>query len=315
MDAVATLPLVRVACPLCDAAQTRFERVVRGYRLERCRQCGLVFANPQLPPQDLLGGYEERDSPDFLSAFYERVTTPEKVAEYDLILAALEKLLGKPGRLLDFGCGPAYFIERAAYRGWEAHGVEVALWAEQEARRRGVRHFHRGLLVEQQFPDGHFDVVCANQVLEHLPTPRVDLAEMRRVIRPGGLFYANVPNYHTLPIMLERDDFELNFPMAHVNYFTPTTFAKLLTAAGFRVLWTSTNGGLKWENLVGVRTISEEVRAIHGEPPSSPKPAVNGSAAPQRRPLWKRVVFPAVKYCFYEWAQVGMSLEAFARKP
>jgi SAM-dependent methyltransferase len=311
MDAGATLSLVRVCCPLCDSAEARFERVVRGYTLERCRQCGLVFANPQLPPQDLLDGYEERDSPDFLSAFYERVTTAEKRAEYDEILAGLEKYLGRKGRLLDFGCGPAYFIEHAAQRDWEAHGVEVALWAEKEARRRGVRNFHRGLLTQQQFPDGHFDVVCANQVLEHLPTPRVDLAEIRRVIRPGGLFYANVPNYRTLSILLGRDDFELNFPMAHVNYFTPTTFARLLAAAGFRVLRTSTGGGLKLENLVGVRTISEEVRAIHGE-----RPAANGAAAePQRRPLWKRLIFPAVKYVFYEWAQVGMSLEAFARKP
>lgn len=312
-DLVVAKPLVRVPCPICGRTATKPERVIRGYALERCRGCGLVFANPQETATDLLGEYEDRGDPEQLIAFYERVTTPERLAEYDRILDDLAALLPERGRLLDFGCGPGYFFERAQRHGWNAHGVEVGAWAALAAARRGLRNFHAGLLANQPFRDGEFDVVTVQQVLEHLPAPRTTLAEIGRVLRPGGVLYANVPNYRTLSILLGRDDFELNYPMAHVNYFTPATLARLLTACGFDVLRTTSSGGLKWENLLGRRTISEEVRAAHDEPPTR----VNHTAVvPQgsQQPWLKRLVFPAVKKLFYEWAKVGMTLEVFAQK-
>src|SRR5262249_26122198 len=135
----------------------------------------------------------------------------------------------------------------------------------EAARRRKVPHFHQGLLSDQHFPDEWFDAVCAQQVLEHLPDPARDLAEIRRVLRPGGVLYVNVPNYRCLSILLGRDDFELNWPMEHVNYFRPGTLRKLLDRCGFDVLRTSTFGGVKWENIVGKPTQSDESRARRGE--------------------------------------------------
>ncbi len=305
--------LIHVACPLCGGTHTRHERVVCGYTLERCRRCGFVYANPQAPPDDLLSDYQHRDSPKGVIAFYERVTTPARLAENDRILADITDLGGR-GRLLDFGCGPGYFVAQAEKQGWEAHGVEVGAWAEKMARRLGLQNFHCGVLAEQGFPDGFFDAVCANQVLEHLPSPRHELADIRRVLRPGGLLYASVPNYRCLTILLGCDDFELNFPMAHVNYFTPATLAKLLTGCGFEVLRTTTSGGLKWENLLGLRTISEEARAHRGEPVGPQGDPGSSAGAPARPPLLKRIAFPLVKKLCYEWAKVGMSLEIFARR-
>lgn len=304
--------LVRVPCPVCGGTQTRYERSIRGYALDRCRGCGMVFVNPQIPPQDLTHGYEERGDPQGLIAWYARVTTQAKLYEFDQILAGVEALLPGRGRLLDFGCGPAYFVERAGRRGWEAHGVELGAWAEEAARQRNVPHFHRGLLADQHFPDGWFDAVCAQQVLEHLPDPARDLAEIRRVLRPGGVLYVNVPNYRCLSILLGRDDFELNWPMDHVNYFQPRTLWRLLERCGFEVLRTCTFGGVKWENILGRPTQSDESRARRGEQPAAAPPGAGSPAAPHR-PLLKRLLLPAVRTCLYRWAQVGINLEAYAR--
>jgi SAM-dependent methyltransferase len=296
--------------------RTRYERTVRGYTLERCTGCGLVFANPQWPQENLLSTYEDRRDPAGLIAFYARVTTPERLACYDQVLDQLEALLPGRGRLLDFGCGAGYFFERAARRGWEAHGVEVGDWAQQAAKLRGLANLHKGLLVEQRFPDGCFDVVCAHQVLEHLPTPKKDLAQIRRVLRPQGLFYASVPNYRCLSIVLGRDDFELNYPLAHVNYFGPGALRNLLQACGFRVLRTTTAGGLKWENLLGRPTASEESRAHRGEPQQPQAPSPRAASVPQtQRSPFERWFLPVVKKCLYQWAKVGMNLEIYARKP
>jgi hypothetical protein len=153
------------------------------------------------------------------------------------------------------------------------------------------------------------------QVLEHLPRPREELLEVRRVLRSGALFYANVPNYRTLPIMAGRDDFVLNAPMAHVNYFTPGTLAELCRRANFAVLATSSFGGLKWENLFGRPYLSEEVRSAQGLPTDGqPTVAVTPSTASADATSppggWKRHLRPILN----RWLKVAMTLEVFARK-
>jgi SAM-dependent methyltransferase len=274
----------------------------------------MVFVNPQLPPGDLVDSYEERGDPVGLIEWYDRVTDAAKLFEFDQILDRLEALLPRRGRLLDFGCGPGYFLERADRRGWAAHGVDLGAWAVGAARRLNLPNFHRGSLADQRFPGGWFDAVCAQQVLQQLPTPRADLAEIRRVLRPGGIFYANVPNYGCLSIVLGQDDFELNWPMDHVNYFKPRTLRRLLETCGFEVLRTAAFGGVKWENLVGRPTASTEARACRGELPPAGAPRAREPAGAPRPPLVKRLFFPVVKKVFYQWAQVGMCLEIFARK-
>ena len=42
-------------------------------------------------------------------------------------------------------------------------------------------------------PDEHFDLVLSNQVLEHVTDPEVVIAEVFRVLRPGGSFHCSVP--------------------------------------------------------------------------------------------------------------------------
>jgi SAM-dependent methyltransferase len=52
------------------------------------------------------------------------------------------------------------------------------------------------------YPSELFDLVLANNVLEHLESPERVLAEVYRVLKPGGLFIAKTPNkYHYVPLI------------------------------------------------------------------------------------------------------------------
>jgi SAM-dependent methyltransferase len=110
---------------------------------------------------------------------------------------ALAAQLGEARALLDFGCGDN--TDLAPYR---AAGREV--WgADFQAHPRLERPERFRLLAPDgaaPFPDASFDLIAARWVLEHVRAPEVFLAEVRRLLRPGGRFVAltiNAAHYVT----------------------------------------------------------------------------------------------------------------------
>jgi len=103
------------------------------------------------------------------------------------ILAALEPRAG--ARLLDLGTSRGEFTMRVAERLGAASvsGVELIEEHAEVARGRGI-DVHRADLDEGlPFEDGAFDVVHANQVIEHVRRTDTFLRETRRVLAPGGV--------------------------------------------------------------------------------------------------------------------------------
>ena len=300
----------RVPCPGCGGSSATYERMVAGYRLERCTACDLVFVNPR-PSQETLSRIYREKSPQKQAEFYAKTVSAAQLAEYDRILAELTELLPGRGRLLDVGCAGGYFMQRAAQAGFEAHGIDLAPWVEAIAMQRNVPNVRAGRLTEVGFPDSSFDVVHASQVFEHIPQPGEELTEIRRILRPGGLLYINVPNYQCLSIVLGRDDFELNTPPEHVAYFTPRTLSRLVSTAGFGVVRTASYGGLKWENLLGRPIRSEIAEAVRSGEAMQAAPARSEGlpAAPRKPSTAGRIA----RTLFYKRLQVGMTLEMFAR--
>jgi SAM-dependent methyltransferase len=246
---------------------------------------------------------------------YARIASPSQIKEYNRIIDYFEKLLPARGRLLDFACGAGYFFEQAQQRGWDAHGTDIGEWTKEAARARGLANLHVGRLADLSFPTHHFDLVYASQVLEHLPEPKADLAEIHRILRPGGLLYVDVPNFRTLPIMLRKDDFILNMPPQHINYFTPRTLRALLRTAGFSDVRLASCGGLKWENLLG-RRIQTEITTAYGIDKSAGHcvQSANGKASQLSiaRLAKKAIVTTLIKPVLYDRLKLGINLQGFA---
>lgn len=92
------------------------------------------------------------------------------------------------GRVLDVGCGIGDFL---AFRPGTV-GVDVNPHAVEWCRRRGLdcRLMEADCL---PFPDGDFDAVVLDNVLEHLAAPEPLLDEISRVLVPGGRLLVGVP--------------------------------------------------------------------------------------------------------------------------
>ena len=109
-------------------------------------------------------------------------------------LAALSG--ARPGdRTLDLGCGTGYLtrrMARAVAPTGSALGTDPSTQVIEHARKLAGPQdgctFERGIAEGIEFPDGSFDVVVSSLMVHHLPAPVRPraVAEMRRVLRPGG---------------------------------------------------------------------------------------------------------------------------------
>jgi ubiquinone/menaquinone biosynthesis C-methylase UbiE len=97
-------------------------------------------------------------------------------------------------RLLDAGCGPGTITLGLARKVAPGQVIGIDLEESQfgRARDRAKREelnleFRKGSVYELPFEDGFFDAVYSHALLESLSDPAAALAELRRVLKPGGL--------------------------------------------------------------------------------------------------------------------------------
>ncbi|MEZ5246182.1 MAG: methyltransferase domain-containing protein [Acidimicrobiales bacterium] len=107
--------------------------------------------------------------------------------------------LATGARILDVGCGPGSLTADIAAHapGSIVTGIDASadVVAAADAAHGDVAEFTTGDIHALDFPDGHFDVVHAHQVLQHLERPVAALEEMRRVTRPGGVVAVRDADY------------------------------------------------------------------------------------------------------------------------
>ncbi len=97
--------------------------------------------------------------------------------------------------VLDVGCGAGLVIAALREPGRRVCGVEMSAEAVRSLEERGMEGRAVDLEADRlPFGDGEFDVVLCYDVIEHVFAPGRLLAEIRRVVRPGGAVFLCVPN-------------------------------------------------------------------------------------------------------------------------
>ncbi len=97
----------------------------------------------------------------------------------------VERYMGEGERHLDIGCGDGYFLRRSKFR--ERVGLDRLLGDD-------IRD-------HLDFPDNYFDHVSALAVIEHIDDPRQLLAEIARVLSPGGRLVLTTPKRAAEPLI------------------------------------------------------------------------------------------------------------------
>ena len=125
-------------------------------------------------------------------------------AEKSVSHALLEPERGQ--RLLDVGCGRGDDVRALAPRVGPngcVVGIDISETLIGEARQRGADpcvRFHLADAHAMPFADGSFDAARVERALQHVEDPAKVLAEMARVVRPGGIIVASEPDWGTLAV-------------------------------------------------------------------------------------------------------------------
>ncbi len=157
-----------------------------------------------------------------------------------------------PHPLLDLGSGDGYFAAQTFDDLPEA-GVDLRFDPLRESQR--YSQSYNGLAQADgaalPFPDGYFSSAVSNSVLEHVADPEKVLAEVARVLRPGGLFLFTCPNsgYRerlSMPAALNRfglrrlagcyTDWFMRVSQTH-HADSPQVWQARLEQAGFTLEW------------------------------------------------------------------------------
>lgn len=165
----------------------------------------------------------------------------------DFVATRLEEIINcfagyrSTNRLLDIGCGAGTLLTVAKRVGWDAQGVEVSVPTVEYLRKQGLNVF-AGELAQASFPTGHFDVVTAGELLEHVPDPSSLVAEVARILRPGGVFWATTPHAHGASGRLLKLRWSIVSPPEHLHLFSIRGLTGLLARHGFQRVRVTSEG-------------------------------------------------------------------------
>lgn len=208
------------------------------FGVRACSRCGLVFVSPRLDGAGRKRLYDDEAYFEGDGSVYGHgagISLRLQRLWADGRLDLLERELDVPLRsatLLEAGCAYGLFLARARQRGLSVTGQELSSPAAARVHDAlGVR-VHGGHL-DELASERAFEVVCAWDVIEHVPDPGSFLEAARALTRPGGLIVLSCPYVTSPPARLLGARWWTLKPWEHIWHFSPATLRA--TAADARL--------------------------------------------------------------------------------
>jgi ubiquinone/menaquinone biosynthesis C-methylase UbiE len=150
---------------------------------------------------------DNREYYDAFATNYEAHRGGRPGAGYHDLLDELEsgfvERFGADKDVLEVGCGTGLVLSRIARFARSARGIDLSPNMLEQARARGL-DVQVANATSLPFADATFDVACSFKVIAHVREVDRALAEMARVVRPGGFVLAEFYNPQSLRGLLKR---------------------------------------------------------------------------------------------------------------
>lgn len=223
-----------VYCPLCKKIAPNVDLWIETDvgNILRCKKCGLGFLNPK--DQKII---ENSNSLIYNTKSYYKLLIQlqhQLIRRYKNQVKEISKFVKQKGKLIDIGCSIGIFLDIAKSHGFEPYGYDINTINLEKAKKFfGINILRNNFLEDQKF-DNFFEIATMWDVLEHMRDPVDFLSKLIQKIKPGGFLVVQCPNMDSYEFLKFGKNWNWLTPGDHVQFFTPTTLIKVLTAGGFR---------------------------------------------------------------------------------
>ncbi|ASJ12584.1 class I SAM-dependent methyltransferase [Thermococcus thioreducens] len=142
-------------------------------------------------------------------------------------------LQSKSGKALDLGCGTGNYTLELKKRGFDVIGLDASEGMLGVARSKGLNCI-KGDAYSLPFPDESFDLVLSVTMFEFIYEPEIVVAEISRVLKPGGEVIIGTMNGRSAWFLFKRlKSLFVETAYRYARFYTPGGLEDLLRDAGF----------------------------------------------------------------------------------
>ncbi|WDE95962.1 class I SAM-dependent methyltransferase [Lentisphaera profundi] len=234
-------------CTLCKAALRLLHKNMyddrfaypKYFDIMYCKQCQFAQTTPPL---------ESREIPELYEKYYPHSKTnaaqvrnnftgmnPTQIADKKGAEGFPIDLLKPSAKLLDVGAGACYFLYAMKLLGFETFGLDPDPSAKKIAAELDLE-VESAFLEDKPFPGMSFDVITANQVLEHTPDPKAFLNAATERLSKNGLIVLSFPNLNSWHRRI-FGRFWINWHVPyHINFFTKKSISALAKMSDLEII-------------------------------------------------------------------------------
>jgi len=239
----------------CDRG---YSEIKRSFNLFKCKNCGLIFIDPQPSSDELFDLYPNdyysvteaigithlRKAFTLIQIFYQlcRIRSDESIffRLMNYLFYPINSIFRgtnfvENGNFLDVGCGMGYFALIMKYLGMNPYGVEPSKFDEELFKQYNLI-ITRSTLHEAKYKNNFFDTITLNHVLEHVNDPSGMMLELNRILKPGGYLIIATPISDSLTFKIFGKYWSQIDTPRHLFIFSTETLKKYSEEFGFEVI-------------------------------------------------------------------------------
>lgn len=225
-------------CPICNGSEliqvAQIDRYLLPVSTAICKQCGFMFTNSVMREEDYtnfyINYYRElyTNSAHVTKYFFEhQLKTGERIYKY------LSNFLDlKSKKIVEIGAGAGGILKAFENKGIEVEGCDFGEEYLSYGRGKNLNLIYGDI---SKIADKSADVVIYCHVLEHILDLDHEFENIKRILKPGGLVYVEVPGIYFIHYTY-RGNFLKFLQNAHLYHFSRKTLSNLMKKNGFTAL-------------------------------------------------------------------------------
>ena len=233
-------------CPVCSGSNLLkkldcidHSTTKEKFTIVSCETCEFTFTNPR-PKDNSLGRYYKSDmyishtnnTKGLFNWMYHTVRKYAIGTKLNLL-----KRTSKNKNHLDIGCGTGEFLNACKNAGYNTKGIEPS----ELARKQAIKNFNLSVSENtnlDQFENGQFDSISMWHVLEHVPSIKKTIKELKRILSEKGKVIIAVPNHKSFDAQHYKEYWAGWDVPIHLWHFSKSSIEQLFIKYDFKLIET-----------------------------------------------------------------------------